>query len=419
MPLFLRSCAAVLFLFLTLTKNSSAQEKLTLPQAIALATANNPEILAAQKEIEAATGRILQAGHIPNPEVAITFNEMPTNFNLGDAGEKDISIFQPLEFPGKRGARIEVAGHDRAVTVLAQARLKTIVTSRVTKAYYQVLLAGEFAQNLDFNITLLNDFLKIVTERYQAGTSTYLDVIRAKVELARLRNELVEAQRDFTLKIGELNLLLGRGGETPVTLTDSLGYQPLRLPQDSVMAMLSAQSVFLKIIEREAQRHRSLLHLTQKSYLPDFALGFALQNRPGQTSPTGSSRYFGFEVGVSVPLYFWQAPRGEVREARALVDLGALRLEAARRRVRQSIMNAYRLVEVANQQVQSFETALLRDAEDELRAGIFAYQNNQVDALNLFDIYRTYRATKIEYARALYNYAAARAELEASAEVPE
>ena len=204
-----------------------------------------------------------------------------------------------------------------------------------------------------------------------------------------------------------------------MTLTDSLIYQPFALSQDSAIAMFSAQSVFLKIIERESLRSQSLLKLARKSYLPDFGLGLAWQNRPGQTSSSGSSRYFGFELGVSIPLYLWQAPRGEVQEARALVDLGALRIAAARRRVRQNLMSAYRLVEVANQQVQSFETALLRDAEDELRAGISAYQNNQVDALNLFDIYRTYRATKIEYVRALYNYAAARAELEASAEVPE
>jgi len=417
--LFLRSCVAVLFSFLLLIENSGAQEKLSLQQAIAMATVNNSEILAAQKEIAAAAGRILQAGRIPNPEVAITFNETPTNFNLGDAGEKDIGIFQSLEFPGKRGARLAVAGHEQAVIALVRDRVKTIVASRVKKVYYQVLLAGEFAQNLDFNVTLLNGFLKTVTERYQAGTSTYLDVIRAKVELARLRNELVEAQRDYVTKIGELNLLLGRSGETPVILIDSLAYQPFTLPQDSAIAMFSAQSALLKIIERESLRSQSLLNLARKSYLPDFGFGFSWQNRPGQTSPAGSSRYFGFELGVSIPLYFWQAPRGEVQEARALVDLGALRIAAAQRRVRQSLVSAYRLVEVANQQVQSFETALLRDAEDELRAGISAYQNNQVDALNLFDIYRTYRATKIEYARALYNYAAARAELEASAEAPE
>ncbi|OYV84551.1 MAG: hypothetical protein B7Z63_06745 [Ignavibacteriae bacterium 37-53-5] len=74
---------------------------------------------------------------------------------------------------------------------------------------------------------------------------------------------------------------------------------------------------------------------------------------------------------------------------------------------------------MAQAQLQVFDASLLGDAEDELRAGLAAYQNNQVDALNLFDIYRTYRATKIEYARALYHLLAAKAELEASAEVPE
>ena len=162
-----------------------------------------------------------------------------------------------------------------------------------------------------------------------------------------------------------------------------------------------------------------MLNLARTSYLPDFSLGIALQNRPGQISPTGSSKYFGFQLGASVPLWFWQGPKGEVQEAEALLDISNIRISATRLRARQNILTAFRSASVAQEQLQVFETSLLRDAEDELRAGISAYQNNQVDALNLFDIYRTFRATKIEYARSLYNLLAAKAELEVAGESAE
>lgn len=415
MFLFFRSCAAALFSFLFLIETSSAQEKLSLQQALDAALANNPDVLSAQKEIAITASRILQAGRFANPELTFMFNETPTSFSFGNAGEKDIGLSQTLEFPGKRGARIKVASHDKAIAELALRRTRTVVASQVKRAYYQALLADEVIDNLQFTLGLLEDFLKTVTERYQTGASRYLDVIRTKVELTRLRNDAVEAQRDYQLQLAELNVLLGRADETEAQLADSLAYQPFPISQDAALALYEKQSAFLQIAEREASRSQAVLRLAQKSYLPDFNLGLALQNRA--TAPNSSSSFFGFGLGVSVPLWFWQAPRGETQEAHALVDLGTLRLEAARRLVRQKILSAHRVASVADQQVRVFETSLLQDAEDELRAGIAAYQNNQIDALNLFDIYRTYRATKIEYARALYNYLAALAELEAAGEV--
>ncbi len=393
--------------------------KLSLIDALTVAVESNPDITAAQKEIDASSGRILQAGRIPNPELSVSFNEVPTNFKFGDAGEKDIGLSQAIEFPGKRGSRIYVAEHGKSIAELSLSRTKSLVSAKVKRAYYQALLAGEVVNNLEFTITLLSDFLRTVTERYQAGASKYLDVIRAKVEVTRLRNDLFEARQEQQTRLSELNVLLGRSGTMPVVLADSLTYQPLGIPQDSAVELYANQSNFLKIVEREADRSQSVLNLAQTSYLPDFSLGVALQKRPGTISPTGSSNYLGFEFGASVPLWFWQGPKGEVHEAEALLDISTIRIAAARLRVRQNILSAFRSASVAQEQIQVFDTSLLRDVEDELRAGISAYQNNQVDALNLFDIYRTYRATKIEYARSLYNVLAAKAELEVAGEVTE
>lgn len=314
---------------------------------------------------------------------------------------------------------MDIAEHGKSITELSLLRRKAVVSAEVKRAYYQSLLAGEVVDNLEFTINLVADFLRTVTERYQAGASKYLDVIRAKVEVTRLRNDLVEAKREQQTRLGKFNILLGRTADTPVFFTDSLTYQPLDLHQDSAVALYQDQSNFLKIVEREAHRSQSALNLARTSYLPDFSLGVALQKRPGQISPTGSSNYLGFQFGASIPVWFWQGPKGEVQEAEALLDIGNLRMSAAQLRVRQNILSAFRSASVAQEQIQVFDTSLLRDVDDELRAGIAAYQNNQTDALNLFDIYRTFRATKVEYARALYNLLAAKAELEVAGEIAE
>ncbi len=406
-------------LLLAATAEAQPVQRLSLPEAISIALQSNEQVLTAHREVDAASGRILQAGRIPNPDLSVTYNEIPTNFSFGEAGERDIGISQTIEFPGKRGSRVEVAEHGKSIAEFSLSRTKAIVSAKVKRAYYQSLLAGKVVSNLELTITLLSDFLRTVTERYQAGASKYLDVIRAKVEVTRLRNDLIDAKREQEMRLGELNVLLGRAGNTPVVLSDSVTYQPLGMSQDSAMELYANQSNFLKIVDRDAQRSQSVLNLARTSYWPDFSLGVALQKRPGTISPTGSSYYLGFEFGASLPLWFWQGPKGEGQEAEALLDISNIRIAAARLRVQQNILSAFKRASVAQEQLQVYDTSLLSDIEDELRAGISAYQNNQVDVLNLFDIYRTHQATRIEYARALYNLLAAKAELEASAEVPE
>jgi len=73
---------------------------------------------------------------------------------------------------------------------------------------------------------------------------------------------------------------------------------------------------------------------------------------------------------------------------------------------------------VAESQVRTFDASLVMDAQDILSTAISQYQRNQIDVLNLIDVYRTYRATSVEYLRALHNYNVAVAELEAAAELP-
>jgi cobalt-zinc-cadmium efflux system outer membrane protein len=400
-------------------------EKLSLDDAIQLALQRNPTVLAAQKAIDAADARILQAGRIPNLELTASWNETPFSFNILDADEQDIGLEQSFEFPGKRGNRIEIATHDKGIIELNLERTKRIVTSKVKKAYYALLLSQESVASIAFVLDLLKQFQRLVTDRYQAGTSTYLDVIRAKVEITRIGNELTEAKRNAELRRAELNLLLGNEGSTHLILTDSLRHVPLRPTLEEALSQLTQQSAVLSIVRRSVVRQQSVISLAQKSYLPDFSVGLFHQRRAEQPpfpTPQSLGRItsgLGVELGVSLPLWFSQAPKGEVEEAKANLDIAQIALDAVQRRVRTSIANTYNIVMVAEAQLKVFDTTLLHDVEDALKAGVTSYQNNQIDALNLVDIYRTYRTTKLEYNRAIFNYLVAIADLEAAMELVE
>lgn len=415
--------AGLLFLLCPLVALPQSTEKLSLHDAISVALKVNPEVLRAQKEIDASEGRILQAGRIPNPEFGISWNETPTNFNIRDADERDIGITQQIEFPTKRANRIDVATFDKQIAELQLERLNAILTARVRKAYNSLLFSQEIVESLEEQLKLLRQFLELVNAKLMGGTSSYLDVIRAKVELTRLNNELTEAGREVQIRKIQLNLLLGREGDRSIELLDSLSYVPMTIRKDTLMTLLSEKSSFLRMAQRSVGRQQSALSLARTSFLPDFSVGFFHQRR-AEEPPFNANQFtgtttnsLGVQLGISIPLWFWQEPKGQVHEANALVDIAQLNLRAVEHRVRARVLGALDLVNVAQAQVRVFDTSLLADLKDILATGIAQYRNNQIDVLNLLDVYRTYRAAKVEYARALLNYVNAVADLEAAPEL--
>ncbi len=391
---------------------------LSLNEAIEFAQLNNPEIISASKEIDAAEGRILQAGRLQNAELSLEANEIPSGFDFGETGELDFNFSQQIEFFGKRSSRIQSAELQKRIAELNYERVNKLIASQVKKVYYNGLLSKQIVQSIESNINLLDDFLAQVTDRYQAGTSSYLDVIRAKVEISRLKNELYDAMRNYQQVTGQLKILLGKENGSEYDLTDSLLYQFSDLNKDTVVNFYSSQSNFLRITGIQVEQSKSLLSLAEKNALPDFNFGLAFQNRqplPGY----GFDQFFGLNVGISLPMFYSSGVRGDVQEAEANLSISDIRYQYAKIRVAQSIRTAFNNLSFAQEQLRLFDTSLLNDVEDELRAGITAYQNSQIDLLNLFDIYRTYRTTKVEYSRAVYNALNALTELEVSAEVIE
>jgi outer membrane protein TolC len=87
------------------------------------------------------------------------------------------------------------------------------------------------------------------------------------------------------------------------------------------------------------------------------------------------------------------------------------------RAVRTAAEQAYETVVTTRAQVHQFESSILDDVESELRTGIDAYRTDQVDALDLIDIYRTYIDSRTEYSRSLYQYLSALARLEAAGDI--
>ena len=166
----------------------------------------------------------------------------------------------------------------------------------------------------------------------------------------------------------------------------------------------------MKIAQITKEREDKTLSLAKMSFIPD--LNFS----GGFFSYRGEKFIPAFRIGFSFPLWWW-SPKGQVQENLANLRAAEIRQITIERVVKSEIEKAYELVKISQEQVLLFEKSILKEIDEELKAGINSYQYNQIDALSLLDIYRTNKSAKMEYYKALYSYLSALADLEVAGEI--
>ena len=390
---------------------SLGQEKVTytLEEAIRLALINNPQIKIVEKEIDSAKGKRLQAFSLTPPELVFTWEGIPSGKSFSQANERTVSLEQNLEFPVKLFLRKDAATKELEISYEKLNRTKALVSAEVKKVYYQVNFQQKLVETLEFTLGLLKQFQEATRFKYQSGELPYFEVIRANVEVAKTQNEIIEAKRELLSAKNNFNLLLGKRGSEDLELKDELRFTPYLKDEKETLNEYRTKSRTLKITQIMMEKENKNLKLANLSFIPDLKLS------GGFFSESGEKFIPSFQIGLSLPLWWWN-PKGQIQENRAIFRTAQIKQETALRVVQSEIEKVYQLVRLSEEQVLLFEKNILKEIDEELKAGINSYQYNQIDALGLLDIYRTNKTARIEYYKALLNYLSGLADLEVAGE---
>jgi outer membrane protein, heavy metal efflux system len=382
---------------------------LSLEEAISLAMKQNPLVLAAEQESAAATGRKLQMTAVPNPEFVFRNEGLSFKRAAGNGNEKETSfgVEQTFEFPGKRALRGEMGRFGEERAELEAERTRLLVAVRVKRAYYRAALSEKSADSLTGSTTLIDRLLENLMVKYRAGSASYSDILRARVEKARLQNQIIEERKEGDQARAELDLLIGRNGDGPVLLTTDIRYAPLVTSLEGAEAAARTARPSLKLAALRRRETETGINLARKGRLPDFSLGLYF--------PSLRTNAWGFSLGLSVPVW-GQKQKGESMEAAAANEIAVISSARDDRRVMSAIGNAFRSARAAEDQVKVFEQRLLRDVEDDLKLSLDNYQLGKIEFFSLLDLYRTYTAARLEHLKAVYQYLLALADLEVAGE---
>jgi outer membrane protein TolC len=404
---------AALAAFVIVSALPAQEGGLTLERAVELALSGHPEIREAQARIEAARGRTLQFASRPEPQLTAGLEGIPLPGlkKEGDELEVRLGIEQVFEYPGKRSLRTEIGrkGEDLAGAELDRVRL--LLAARVKRAYWQAVFAAGAVIALERSGSRLDALLEDLESKYRTGTAAYGDVLRARAEKARLRNQAFEQARERRTAELELIGLLGLSPGDPVELATPLPFTPLEADPSALWERARTKLPSMRAASIRAEQAASAVKLAGLGRRPDFLAGFLL--------PSLRPNAWGVEFGLTMPFLRPGRARGQAIEAAAEADAVRLASEALSRRVRTAVEGAYAAAKSAEGQVLVYERSLLADLEDELAIELEYFRYGKTQAFGVIDLHRTFVQAQIEHLRALLLYNLALADLEVAGEETE
>lgn len=425
--------AALVTLFLTVTSLFGAPasqppppepDVIDLNTAIGYALENNFAIRQARERIREQEGVIVEitARALPNVSAG-------GNYQLN---EKEISTVQP---PSHHGWSLDITARQtiyaggavrsaiRSSELLREAALldlKAVINAallQVRTNYYQVLLARERITVQEENLRLLDQQLKTTTDRFDAGTVSGFERLRAEVAVANARTPLISARNDYRLAIEALRQSLGLTTRRTESLDQApevvgaLEFTPTTFDLQSATASARANRPDLQRLSRLVEANEQAVRIARSGYLPSVDVVGGWDSRRGPDNSLQAARE-GLFVGVQSQwnVFDGRATAGRVAQARSIVEQTRLTLvefelaaEIEVRRAFSSWQEATELVEASGRVVEQAEEAV-RLANARYSAGT----GTQLDVLQAQVELTTARTNQVQ---AYYNYNVAIASL--------
>ena len=353
---------------------------------VAEALANNPEISAAQSELEAARQRVPAAGALDDPMLEFGVINAPLeslSLQRDDMTMKMLGLGQRLPFPGKRGLRRAVAEADAESVGLAVREIANRVERDVRVAYEELAFNEEAQRIVIESRVALEQLAALARSRYEVGQAAQSDALDAHIELERLGVEQLQLQADNAAVQSELQRLLGRSGVVPRihAAAPQLAADPG--PDPASLGVAIGDRPQLQALQVLVERSSRSIELARREYYPDFDL--KLQYGQRERAPDGMPRddMVSLTVGFNLPI--WRKSRLEPQVAGAL----------AMRRQAQSLLLAQQLETQAALETQlaaarqwrataeRYQDTLLPQARAATASALAAYRVGRVDFLTL------------------------------------
>jgi len=423
----------ILLVGMTLPQLVTAQQQVTLKDALTYALQNNASIRKAKLDIEGGRYKVQEVRAQALPQITgnagLTYNpiigQLVANFGgqtqaikLGQSWNSSAGvslsqqIFNQQVFTGLQAAR----SSEEYYNLTSQLTEEQII-ELVANNYYQVLVNRQQLNVIDTNIKNVKIVERVVGTQYKNGLARKIDVDRISVNLTNLNTQRDQVINAITQLENQLKFSMGMPVSTPINLpfTELTEVSQLPVFTDSIDL---ANRTEVKLLDNQDK----LLSLQRKAYVAEYYPSLSLTGNYTYNSQSDSFDflksnaaaigYGASAIGLTlrVPIFNGFLTRSKIRQAE--VDIRKAKEE--RRESTNSLNLAYENAKI--QLRNNLNTIKAQKKNADLAQEIYkSTQNNYNNGLaNLTDLLETENSlteAQNSYTQALLNYKIAEIQL--------
>jgi cobalt-zinc-cadmium efflux system outer membrane protein len=358
---------------------------LTLAQAIDLAKAKNPTLLAAEQNLRAVKAQELQAAVRANPYFTLYGTDVTNGASSATPYAYSAQVSRLFERGGKRGIRIEDA---KATTAQTRAQLED--TERQTllavkTAFTKMLIAKDALQLSDATLKDFRHEVEIADDRYKAGDLAKLDFERLDLQLGNFESDHANDVIALRQASDQLQTLIGiesptaefdvTGDIVPPVVTQALE-QLLQTAMDKRPDYAAAK---YGVAAAEANARLAVANGTTDPTLE------------GEYDRSGTLNSAGFSVNI--PLRIFDRNQGNKATAKYQAEASRFTEVAAKNQVGSDVDQAYIGYTEAKRLSDRFSEHYLDESRDVLGIAQYAFEHGGIALIDYLDALRDARSS--------------------------
>jgi len=301
----------ILILMLLSARLLAQQNAFSLQDAMDYALKNNASIQAVLYEVESQRQMKKTGFDLPKTDVTLMYGQ----YNSYADNDNNITVTQSIPFSafGSQGKL------NRALIASSELR-KTYseneLVYQVKQTYNSLAYAYSIRNLLLQQDSIFEGFFKAASLRYKAGETNLLEQTTADAQRNQAKIRLRENETELAALHSQLKGLLNTTN-TPDIEDKLLKEQSFALTIDNTLISSNPSLAYMRQQIDVAEKEKKV---QSAKAAPDLLLGFFNQTLIGTTNPetgsvaTSSDRFSGFQIGISLPLWFGPH-QGRVRAA--------------------------------------------------------------------------------------------------------
>lgn len=423
--------AAVLTVVPAAGQESGQVLKLTLDDAIRIAVSENPTIKVAEQQIEVkkiskdeAWQSLLPSadfsGTIQYTVLAAVMKLNDMEFKMGKDntstwnGQFQISlpIFAPTVYATMNLTKSDL---ENAIEQSRSSRLDLV--NQVTKAYYQVILAQDSYDVLCKSYEQAQKNFDLVNSMYKLGGTSEYDKISAEVQLRSMNPTVIQARNAVSMAKLQLLVLMGVEADTEIEIEGSLEDYEEQLyveALDKSDFSLENNTNMRQLALSETMLNQTL-RVQKMNFMPTMALSgtYAFQSMYNENWKIGDytwAKSSSVVLSLSIPI-FRMGNFTKLRSTKLQISQLTQNRDYTERQLGMQVRN-YRDNMSANAEQVASNREAIQQAEKGREIAGKRYEIGKGTILELNNSEVSLTQAKLTYSQSIYNYLAAKADLD-------